>query len=69
MPRPLTRRTALAHRARRLGLNLADVARLTGAPYNSVRNWHAGRTPCPRPVLRLLAAWRLLHWRQPPPHP
>lgn len=59
MPRPRTRRSPLAYHARRLGLNLAQVARLTREPYGSIKNWSSGRHRCPRSVLRLLALHRL----------
>ena len=54
--------TPLAMRARRLGLSLGDVARLTRESYGTVKNWSQGRSRCPRSVLRLLAYYRLKHW-------
>lgn len=59
MPRPLSRRSVLAYHARRLGLTLADVARITREPIGSVKNWSSGRHRTPRAVLRLLALYRL----------
>ena len=59
MPRPVTRRSPLAYHARRLGLTLADVARITREPMGSIKNWSAGRHRTPRAVLRLLALYRL----------
>jgi DNA-binding transcriptional regulator YiaG len=45
---------------RRLGLTLRQVSRLTGEPYGTVKNWSQGRNRCPRSVLRLMAAYRLM---------
>ena len=58
MPRPVTRRSPLAYHARRLGLTLADVARITREPMGSIKNWSSGRHRTPRAVLRLLALYR-----------
>ena len=57
-----TQQTPLARRARRLGLTLRDIERLTREPYGTVKNWNQGRNRCPRSVLRLLAWYRLKHW-------
>ncbi len=54
--------TRLAFYLRRLRLTLVQAARLTGEPLGNLKNWKQGRTRTPRAVLRLLAAWRLLHW-------
>lgn len=54
----------LYRRATRLGLSLADVVQLTRAPYGTVQRWWQGRTPTPRPVLRLLALWRMCMTRR-----
>jgi len=54
--------TPLARRLRRPGWNLKRAQRWTGEPYGNLKNWNQGRNPCPRAVLRLLAAYRLLHW-------
>lgn len=54
--------TPLAFRLRRLGLSLAEASRWTRAPYGNLKNWNQGRTRCPRPVLRLLAAYRWAKW-------
>ena len=54
----------LAYHARRLGLTLPDVARITREPLGSVRNWSAGRHRTPRAVLRLLALWRIRRRKQ-----
>ena len=55
-------KTSLAFRAKRLGLNMRDVQKLTREPYGSILNWKQGRNRCPRSVLRLLAVYRLAHW-------
>lgn len=57
--------TALAWHLRRMGLKLVDLQRISGEPYATCRNWHTGRNRTPRSIIRLLAAWRLLHWRGP----
>jgi hypothetical protein len=62
MQRNREHNTPLANRMRRLGLSLADVQRLTREPYGTVKNWKQGRYKTPPAVLRLLAAYRLLHW-------
>lgn len=62
MKRQRHHQTALAHRLRRLRLNLAQAGRITGEPVGNLKNWKQGRTRTPPAVLRLLAAWRLLHW-------
>ena len=68
MPRPLTRRSPLAYHARRLGLTLAQVARITREPLPTIKNWSSGRHRCPRSVLRLIAVHRLaLRRRASPP--
>lgn len=54
--------TPIARRMRRLGLDLPDLQRLTRAAYGTCKNWKQGRSAPPRAVLRLLAAYRLLHW-------
>lgn len=54
--------TPLAFRARRLRLSLKDIQRITKEPYGNVTNWNQGRRRTPRVVLRILAAYRLLHW-------
>ena len=54
--------TPLAHRLRRLGWTLRDAERWTGERYGNLKNYNQGRVACPRPILRLLAAYRLLHW-------
>lgn len=66
MTKQRTRRhnTRLAFHLRRLHLSLNQAARLTRAPIGNLKNWKQGRARTPRPVLRLLAAWRLLHWGQ-----
>lgn len=69
MPRPLSRRSALAYHARRLGLTLADVARITREPMGSIKNWSAGRHRTPRAVLRLLALYRLTRRQSAPAAP
>ncbi|OQX38612.1 MAG: hypothetical protein B0D91_03685 [Oceanospirillales bacterium LUC14_002_19_P2] len=57
-----TPQTTLAKQARRLGLSLKDIQRLTGEPYGTVKNWSQGRSRCPRSALRLLAWHRLKNW-------
>ena len=54
--------TRLAFYLRRLRLTLVQAARLTGEPLGNLKNWKQGRSRTPRVVLRLLVAWRLLHW-------
>lgn len=54
--------TRLAFRLRRLRLSVAGAARILRMPYGTVKNWKQGRSSTPRAALRLLAAWRLLHW-------
>lgn len=56
--------TPLAKRLRRLDLTLRQAQRLTRAPMGSLKHWHRGTVRTPRVVLRLLAAYRLLRWRQ-----
>lgn len=67
MPRPLTRRSPLAYHARRLGLTLAQVARITREPLPTIKNWSSGRHRPPRSVLRLLALYRLSRRSAPAP--
>ena len=62
MKRNRHHRTAFAHRLRRLHLTLDQAAQVTGEPVGNLKNWKQGRRRTPRAVLRLLAAWRLLHW-------
>ena len=58
-----THTTQLAKRLRRLRLNqLADAARVLGTSPRTVEAWRQGRYETPRVAMRLLAAWRLLHW-------
>ena len=54
--------TRLARWMRRLGMDLPALQRITREPYGTCKNWKQGRSRTPRAVLRLLAAWRLLHW-------
>jgi len=54
--------TPLAHRLRRLRLTLRQAERITRAPYGNLKAWKQGRYEAPRTILRLLAAWRLIHW-------
>jgi DNA-binding transcriptional regulator YiaG len=56
--------TPFAGRLRRLRLSVAGAARLLRTPVGTIKNWKQGRSIPPRAALRLLAAWRLLHWRQ-----
>ncbi len=56
--------TRLDFYLRRLGLTLDQAARLTRAPYGDLKNWKQGRHRTPRPILRLLAHYRLTHWGQ-----
>lgn len=44
---------------RRLGLELADVCKLTGEKLDTVKQWSRGRYRVPRSILRLLAMERL----------
>lgn len=54
--------TRFAFHLRRLRLSVAAATRLLRMPYGTVKNWKQGRSSTPRAALRLLAAWRLLHW-------
>ena len=63
MTRNRHQNTQLARRLRRLGWTLRDAERWTGEKYGNLKNYHQGRvSPCPRPILRLLAVYRLLNW-------
>lgn len=54
--------TPLAWRAKRLGLTLKELQKITGEPYGNIKNWNQGRRRTPRVIFRMLAAWRLLNW-------
>lgn len=62
MKRNRNLQTPLAKRLRRLALTLTEAQRITRAPMGTLKHWHAGQRRTPRIVLRLLAAYRLLHW-------
>lgn len=62
MKRNRHHKTRLAFYLRRLGLTLEAAHRITREPIGNLKNWKQGRRRTPRAVLRLLAAWRLLHW-------
>jgi len=54
--------TAFAKRLRRLRWDLTRAAQWTRKPYKTLKNYNQGRTPAPRAIMRLLAAYRLMHW-------
>lgn len=56
--------TPLAKRLRRLGLSLRQAQRWTRAPMGNLKRWHRGESRTPRPILRLLAVYRLARWGQ-----
>lgn len=65
MKRNRAHTTPIAKRLRRLRLNhLADAARVLRTPARTVEAWRQGRRDPPRMAMRLLAAYRLLRWRQ-----
>lgn len=55
-------KTTLAFHARRMNLTLKDLEKITKEPYGNIKNWNQGRRRTPRVVIRMLAAYRLLHW-------
>jgi len=56
--------TPLAKRMKRLGLTVEKAQQITRAPAGNLRRWRRGQSRTPRSILRMLAAWRLLHWGQ-----
>jgi hypothetical protein len=60
--RTTTHNTAFSKRLKRLRWNLKQAQKWTGTSYENIKNYNNGRVLAPRPVMRLLAAYRLLHW-------
>lgn len=61
MQRITEHQTPFAKRMRRLGLDLVATEKFTKIPYATLRGYKGGR-PVPRAAMRMLAAYRLLHW-------